>query len=187
MNGPNPATYIGRVGALATARCSASSHHSTVAPRWVGRRGGVAAEGETGAGHRRDRGRVSARARTAAGSGQLRTRLGCGRVIGRADRRGVSWSERPGHQPGNARRPSARVGDWNQQWLNLRYVTRLLVRLGANEDAVALHHALLAAGKPSPLTAEQVSSAPGQDGSGLAGAQAVARALSALQSASKSV
>jgi predicted ATPase/DNA-binding SARP family transcriptional activator len=80
-----------------------------------------------------------------------------------------------------------RVGDWNQQWLNLRYVTRLLVRLGANEDAVALHHALLAAGKPSPLTAEHVSSAPGQDGSGLAGAQAVARALSALQSASKSV
>ena len=24
-----------------------------------------------------------------------------------------------------------RVGDWTQQWLNLRYVVRLLVRLGA--------------------------------------------------------
>ena len=32
-----------------------------------------------------------------------------------------------------------RVGDWTQQWLNLRYVTRLLVRLGADDDAVALH------------------------------------------------
>jgi hypothetical protein len=48
------------------------------------------------------------------------------------------------------------VGDRNQQWLSLRYVTRLLVRLGANEDAVVLHHALLAAGKPSPLTAAQL-------------------------------
>jgi hypothetical protein len=28
---------------------------------------------------------------------------------------------------------------------------RLLVRLGADDDAVALHHALVAAGKPSPL------------------------------------
>jgi predicted ATPase/DNA-binding SARP family transcriptional activator len=74
-----------------------------------------------------------------------------------------------------------RVGDWSQQWLNLRYVTRLLVRLGANEDAAVLHHALLAAGKPSPLTAEQVSSAPGADTTGLTGAQAVARALSALR------
>ena len=46
-----------------------------------------------------------------------------------------------------------RVGDWTQQWLNLRYVTRLLVRLGADDDAVVLHHALVEAGKPSPLGA----------------------------------
>jgi tetratricopeptide (TPR) repeat protein len=45
-----------------------------------------------------------------------------------------------------------RVGDWTQQWLDLRYVVRLLVRLGCREDAVVLHHALLAAGKPSPLS-----------------------------------
>jgi predicted ATPase/DNA-binding SARP family transcriptional activator len=44
-----------------------------------------------------------------------------------------------------------RVGDWTQQWLNLRYITRLLVRLGAEDDAAALHHSLVAAGKPSPL------------------------------------
>jgi hypothetical protein len=44
-----------------------------------------------------------------------------------------------------------RVGDWTQQWLNLRYVTRLLARLGADGDALALHRCLVAAGKPSPL------------------------------------
>jgi hypothetical protein len=59
-----------------------------------------------------------------------------------------------------------RVGDWNQQWLNLRYVTRLLVRLGAEDDAAVLHRASLA---------------PGEDGAGLTGPQAVARALSALR------
>jgi hypothetical protein len=49
-----------------------------------------------------------------------------------------------------------RVGDWSQQWLNLRYVTRLLVRLGADEDAAVLHHALVDAGKPSPLSQTQI-------------------------------
>ncbi len=44
-----------------------------------------------------------------------------------------------------------RVGDRTQQWLNLRYVVRLLVRLGADRDAAVLHHSLVAAGKPSPL------------------------------------
>jgi len=43
------------------------------------------------------------------------------------------------------------VGDWTQQWLNLRYVVRLLTRLGAEHEATMLHHSLLAAGKPSPL------------------------------------
>lgn len=44
-----------------------------------------------------------------------------------------------------------RVGDRTQQWLNLRYVVRLLVRPGADADAVALHGSLVAAGRPSPL------------------------------------
>ncbi|MGZ4666127.1 MAG: hypothetical protein ACXV5Q_14140 [Frankiaceae bacterium] len=44
-----------------------------------------------------------------------------------------------------------RVGDWTQQWLNLRYIVRLLVQVGADSDALTLHHCLLAAAKPSPL------------------------------------
>ncbi|WP_245691988.1 BTAD domain-containing putative transcriptional regulator [Geodermatophilus telluris] len=44
-----------------------------------------------------------------------------------------------------------RVGDATQQWLNLRYVARLLQRVDAAEDAAALHACLVAAGKPSPL------------------------------------
>ncbi|MGY1702891.1 BTAD domain-containing putative transcriptional regulator [Geodermatophilus sp. SYSU D00766] len=44
-----------------------------------------------------------------------------------------------------------RVGDATQQWLNLRYVARLLQRVDATEDAAALHGFLLAAGKPSPM------------------------------------
>ncbi len=49
-----------------------------------------------------------------------------------------------------------RVGDRTQQWLNLRYVTRLLVRTGSDEAAATLHHCLTAAGKPSPLGRKQV-------------------------------
>ena len=44
-----------------------------------------------------------------------------------------------------------RVGDVTQQWLNLRYVARLLQRVGARSDAATLHAFLVAAGKPSPL------------------------------------
>jgi hypothetical protein len=44
-----------------------------------------------------------------------------------------------------------RVGDWSQQWLNLRYVTRFLARIGADDDALVLHAALENAGKGSPL------------------------------------
>jgi hypothetical protein len=69
-----------------------------------------------------------------------------------------------------------RVGDWSQQWLNLRYVTRLLVRLGADDDAVALHGALVAAGKSSPLH----DSVGAQPGPSTGGAAAVARARSSL-------
>jgi len=58
-----------------------------------------------------------------------------------------------------------RVGDWTQQWLNLRYIVRLLVRIGADEDAVVLHHSLCAAGKPSPLhTARLALLLDGPDG-----------------------
>ena len=82
-----------------------------------------------------------------------------------------------------------RVGDWTQQWLNLRYVTRLLVRLGADDDAVALHHALVKAGKPSPLGPAQLADLAdrlGEDrfdalsGSVAGGAEAVVRARSTL-------
>jgi predicted ATPase/class 3 adenylate cyclase len=77
-----------------------------------------------------------------------------------------------------------RVGDWSQQWLNLRYVTRLLVRLGADEDALALHHALVQAGKPSPLGGDQLVALAERVGDerfdGLIGAEAVVRARSAL-------
>jgi predicted ATPase/DNA-binding SARP family transcriptional activator len=84
-----------------------------------------------------------------------------------------------------------RVGDWTQQWLNLRYVVRLLVRLGADEDAVVLHHALVAAAKSSPLDArrlERAAAALGADvfaaaarrGSALTGPGAVGLARARL-------
>lgn len=78
-----------------------------------------------------------------------------------------------------------RVGDWSQQWLNLRYVTRFLVRVGAGNDAHALHHALVTAGRWSPLGAQQLdrkteagSEIGGDDG--LTGVEAVARARCSL-------
>ncbi len=49
-----------------------------------------------------------------------------------------------------------RVGDWNQQWIALRYITRLLVRLGADDDALSLHCAVVKAGKPAPLREAQL-------------------------------
>ena len=68
-----------------------------------------------------------------------------------------------------------RIGDRTQQWLNLRYVVRLLLRLGAGDDALALHGCLLAAGKPSPLgAAPTVGAAP------LTQEQAVSRARARL-------
>jgi tetratricopeptide (TPR) repeat protein len=58
-----------------------------------------------------------------------------------------------------------RAGDRTQQWLNLRYVVRLLVRTGAHAEAVTLHHCLLAAGRPSPLdTARLAGLLDGPDG-----------------------
>jgi predicted ATPase/DNA-binding SARP family transcriptional activator len=84
-----------------------------------------------------------------------------------------------------------RVGDWTQQWLNLRYVVRLLHRLGRDEDVVVLHHALQAAGKPSPLDGARVGrlldgpdgdryAAVAARGSALAAAAAVTYVRSAL-------
>jgi predicted ATPase/DNA-binding SARP family transcriptional activator len=87
-----------------------------------------------------------------------------------------------------------RVGDCTQQWLNLRYVVRLLVRLGAEQDALTLHHCLLAVGKPSPLDAcragrlldgpsgERFAAAVAH-GSGLSAAEAVRLARSCLRRA----
>jgi len=66
-----------------------------------------------------------------------------------------------------------RVGDWTQQWLNLRYVVRLLARVGADAEAGALHRCLAAAGKPSPLDDPGRFMAAAQTGPALSGAEAV--------------
>jgi hypothetical protein len=73
-----------------------------------------------------------------------------------------------------------RVGDWSQQWLNLRYVTRFLNRVGAEDDAVTLHRALLRAGKQSPLSAAQAATLGDMQAYGLSGADLIVRARSAL-------
>ena len=72
-----------------------------------------------------------------------------------------------------------RVGDWSQQWLNLRYVTRLLLRFGADDDAIVLHEALCKAGKASPLT--EAPSGLEHRGKALTGVEAVARARMSLR------
>ena len=73
-----------------------------------------------------------------------------------------------------------RVGDWSQQWLNLRYVTRFLVRVGARDDALALHRALVGAGRPSPLSATQLALLGDVPGQWLSAADAVGHARAAL-------
>lgn len=74
-----------------------------------------------------------------------------------------------------------RVGDWSQQWLNLRYVTRFLFRVGAVDEAQTLHHALVAAGKGSPLASGRLVGLD-QPAVGLPGAEAVALARTTLKS-----
>lgn len=74
-----------------------------------------------------------------------------------------------------------RVGDTTQQWLNLRYITRLLATVGAREDAAALHRALVAAGKPSPLEPDRPVAAAPFGGTGAGESAAVALARSALR------
>lgn len=66
-----------------------------------------------------------------------------------------------------------RVGDRTQQWLNLRYVVRLLVRVGAQEQARDLHRCLVAAGKPSPLDDPGRDTAGAKASPALSGADAV--------------
>jgi len=68
-----------------------------------------------------------------------------------------------------------RVGDATQQWLDLRYVARLLNRVGADADAAVLHAALVAAGKPSPLGPPGRGAGPGDPRASLAAAVAYAR------------
>ena len=74
-----------------------------------------------------------------------------------------------------------RVGDWSQQWLNLRYVTRFLVRVGADDEALSLHRALVDAGKGSPLAANQLAGLGTRRGDGSTGAEAVALARTTLK------
>lgn len=70
-----------------------------------------------------------------------------------------------------------RVGDWSQQWLNLRYVTRFLTRVGAPDDAMTLHRALVGAGRQSPLRSTDVAGA-----AAVSGVDAVAHAREVLRS-----
>lgn len=55
-------------------------------------------------------------------------------------------------------------GIGSYQWATLRDVTRLLVRLGSRDDALALHHALVAAGREPPLSAAQLAELGGSAG-----------------------
>jgi predicted ATPase/DNA-binding SARP family transcriptional activator len=77
-----------------------------------------------------------------------------------------------------------RVGDWSQQWLNLRYVTRLLLRLGADDDAIVLHDALCKAGKASPLSEAYVSGLTEDGRKAMTGSEAVAHARMSLRRSS---
>jgi tetratricopeptide (TPR) repeat protein len=74
-----------------------------------------------------------------------------------------------------------RVGDATQQWLNLRYVARLLKRVDAASDAATLHAFLVAAGKPSPLGPPGPSPAAPRPGHRVSEAAAVAHARAALR------
>jgi hypothetical protein len=78
-----------------------------------------------------------------------------------------------------------RLGGWNQQWLNLAHVVRLLVRLGAEEDALALHYCLVAAAKPSALDPPRLAQIlDGTDGPKFAAAAARGAALSRVDAVS---
>jgi len=67
------------------------------------------------------------------------------------------------------------------QWRFLRDATRLLVRVGADADALALHRALDSAGLASPLDATELARLGAADETALTGLAAVALARSSLQ------
>ncbi len=73
-----------------------------------------------------------------------------------------------------------RVGDWSQQWLNVRYVTRFLARMGAHDNAVALHHALVGAKRLSPLEEDQTRAIGEQQQGALSPSEAVVLARASL-------
>jgi hypothetical protein len=73
-----------------------------------------------------------------------------------------------------------RVGDWSQQWLNLRYVARFLIRVGAQDDGVALHFALVGAGRLSPLGRAQLAKLGERQVKALSAAEALVRARASL-------
>ncbi len=73
------------------------------------------------------------------------------------------------------------AGDVTQQWLNLRYVARLLHRVEARSDAATLHEFLVAAGKPSPLGPPGAPHAGERPGQLVSEAVAVAHARAALR------
>ncbi len=49
------------------------------------------------------------------------------------------------------------MGDRSQQWLTLLFSTQLLIRLGAEAEAVTLHHALVAGAQPAPFDADRLA------------------------------
>lgn len=73
-----------------------------------------------------------------------------------------------------------RVGDWSNQWPSLQYVAKLLVRLGADDDARALHRVLADAGKASPMILAQLAAVTPDPDDVLTAAAAVTHARSAL-------
>jgi hypothetical protein len=69
-----------------------------------------------------------------------------------------------------------------QHWFAMRYVARLLKRLGADADAEMLYRALVGGSHESPAPAAESSFAPGTSDEAIsAGAEALALARSSLQ------
>jgi hypothetical protein len=68
-----------------------------------------------------------------------------------------------------------------QQWDSLRYAARFLLRVGAHDDALALHRSIVAADMDPPLTAELVAELGGAHGDAASGPEAVEFARIALR------
>jgi len=65
--------------------------------------------------------------------------------------------------------------------LNFRYMSRFLVRVGADDEGMILHNALVSAGKGSPLHRDQLTGFGARHGAGMTGADVVALARTALK------